>query len=214
MATLNCILESFSKSSCPAAELRVLVPAWSGSQAWWPRLCGAAQSGRKAGRGSGPGLLAPPLSLACCAWPPRSACRIHRLLLGCLISSAARGVERNRLPQTWWAAPTPRYLAPQPPPAPCSRCRPFLLLFLASSRPCFVCSCLFSCLSLSVFSLQGSGGRVRVVVIPKAELIHLYRSLWLAQMSVGQRYLSQNLGSALASLVISSNCSALSLFPL
>ena len=81
-----------------------------------------------------------------------------------------RGVERNRLPQTWWAAPTPCYLAPQPPPAPCSRCRPFLLLFLASSRPCFVCSCLFSCLSLSVFSLQGSGGRVKVVVIPKAEL--------------------------------------------
>lgn len=34
VGTLNCIHESFSNSSCPTAGLRVLVPAWSGSQAW------------------------------------------------------------------------------------------------------------------------------------------------------------------------------------
>lgn len=128
--------------------------------------------------GSGPGLLVPPLSLPAVASPPPSACRIHHCCSAVLSGALRRGwgglgggggvgVGAELTPPDL-ATPTPRYLAPT---ASCSlqHHRPFLLLFPASSRPCFVCSCLFFFASPS-FSLSpghwGGGRRPKALLAP------------------------------------------------
>ena len=123
----------------------------AGARPGWARLWGdeghcSLLSGKLAGVLARP--LAPPFSTACCPSPSPHRTEFTHCYLAVLSPWRPGGGAEAAPPDL--ATPTPCYLAQQPPPAPCSLS---LLLFPASSRACFVCSCLFSCLSLSVFSL-------------------------------------------------------------
>ena len=124
--------------------------------------------------GSGPGLQAPPL---CLLWPhlPHAACRIHHCC-SAVLSGRLRPGRGAELTPPDPATPTPRYLAPAGSSRPLQQRRPFLLLFPASSRPCFVCSCLFFSVSLCLLSPQGvvvvvgeSQGPAPLIILPKPE---------------------------------------------
>lgn len=83
------------------------------------------------------------------------------------------GVEQIRRPQA--QRPPPCVILSLQPPPP-QQPQTFLLLFPASSRPSFVCSCLFSCLSPPVFSLPRALGWG--VGLPRLSSLHPQHSSW------------------------------------
>lgn len=156
-----------------------------------------------------PRLLYSPLSTACCPSPHHLT--EFTLLLGCLISLAARGWAET--PQTW-----PPSLLSCTPPAPCSAAVPCSFsqhpLGLALALQCCLSFLPLTCLSSLSRALRGASpgpthqpehviSQLRAPVFPlrlQLEPIST-ESLQLARILVGQRYLSQNLGSALANLI-------------
>lgn len=136
----------------------------AGSRPGCAGLLRAFQSGRRLGvwtRPPGPSSVP-----ACCGLSSPISMQNSPLVLSCLIWAAKVGLggwggggggvgEELTPPDP--ATPTPRYFAPTASSCSLQHHRPFLLLFPASSRPCFVCSCLFSLPLTSSLSPQGIG---------------------------------------------------------
>lgn len=137
----------------------VVLPAWSWEPAWVRQTLGGLSVWQESG---GLGQASRPLLSLCLLWPhlPHAACRIHHCC-SAVLSGLLRPGRGAELTPPDPATPTPRYLAPAGSSRPLQQRRPFLLLFPASSRPRFVCSCFFSvspCLSSLSPGCCGGGG--------------------------------------------------------
>lgn len=143
--------------------------SWSWELAWVHQPLGALSVWQAGGR-LGVWARPPGPSPSYCGFTSPISVQTSPLLLSCLIWVAeARGWSGTDSPRP--SRPYLRYLAPASSSRPLQHHGPFLLLFPASSRPCFVCSCLFSlplpvCLLSLPRALWWWGAGVR----PKAQL--------------------------------------------